>query len=170
MTLFFVFLDQITTYGGLRKGASHITPRNSWKSRMSKNSTQSWYCLPGNSIRFHQLRVPSYRTDLNSPTSDTSHNPGYHLCFWQTEHRSEVPTTSSLGSINSLGPLTEFRETFFLLDYQFILKGCNSASDIWKRCIGYGMGKRLWATVGWLSLFSLVLVPATTKNWRTEIQ
>ena len=39
----------------------------------------------------------------------------------------------SLGSINLLEQLTELRETFYLLDYQFIIKGCNSGTARWKR-------------------------------------
>ena len=49
--------------------------------------------------------------------------------------------TPSLGSINLLEPLTELRETFYLLDYQFIIKGYNSGTARWKRCTGPGMGK-----------------------------
>lgn len=30
-------------------------------SEMSYNSTQFWYCLPGNNIRFHRLRTRSYK-------------------------------------------------------------------------------------------------------------
>ncbi|KAF0875920.1 FHR5 protein, partial [Crocuta crocuta] len=47
----------------------------------------------------------------------------------------------SLGLINLLEQLTELRETFYLLDYGFIIKGYNSGTARWKRCIGQGMGK-----------------------------
>ena len=46
--------------------------------------------------------------------------------------------TSSLGSINLLEWLTELSETFHLLDYQFIIKGYNSGTAKWKRCMGKG--------------------------------
>ena len=35
----------------------------------------------------------------------------------------------------------EARETFYLLDYQLIMKGCNSGTVKWKRLIEQGMGK-----------------------------
>lgn len=37
----------------------------------------------------------------------------------------------------------ELREIFYLLHYQFIIKGCNSGTARWKRWIGPGMGKGL---------------------------
>ena len=46
-----------------------------------------------------------------------------------------------LGLINLLEWLTEFRETFYLLDYMFVIKGCNSGTASWKKFIGQGMGK-----------------------------
>ena len=49
--------------------------------------------------------------------------------------------TPSLGWINLLEWLTDLRETFYLLDYRFIIKGCNSGTARWKRCRGQGMGK-----------------------------
>ena len=49
--------------------------------------------------------------------------------------------TSSLGSINLLKGLTELRETFFFLDFQFIVKGYNSGTARWKTHIGQE-GKR----------------------------
>ena len=55
--------------------------------------------------------------------------------------RLEVPMTLSLGSINLLEWLTELRETFYLLDYQFILKGYNSGTARCKRYTGQRMGK-----------------------------
>ena len=41
--------------------------------------------------------------------------------------------TTSLTSINLLGQLTELKETFYLLDDPFIIKGSNSATVRWKR-------------------------------------
>ena len=38
----------------------------------------------------------------------------------------EIPTTPFLGLINLLEQLVELRETFYLLDYWFIIKGYNS--------------------------------------------
>ena len=62
------------------------------------------------------------------------------LCFWLTSYRSSAPTTSSMGSSNFLDQVTELRETFYSLDYQFIIKGYNSGTTRWKRCLGKGMG------------------------------
>ena len=47
------------------------------------------------------------------------------LCFWPTGYRFEVPMTPSLSSVNLLVWLTELRETFYLLHYQFIIKRYN---------------------------------------------
>lgn len=55
-------------------------------------------------------------------------------------YRSKVTTTISLDSINLLEGFTEFREIFYLPDYQFETNRYNSAAR-WKRCIGQGMGK-----------------------------
>ena len=38
--------------------------------------------------------------------------------------RSEVPLTLFMGSINLLERPIEFKEKFYLLDYNFIIKGC----------------------------------------------
>jgi len=49
--------------------------------------------------------------------------------------------------------LTKLRETFYLLDYQFVIKGYNSRTARWKRSIGQGMEKGarifhvLWAAI-----------------------
>ena len=36
---------------------------------------------------------------------------------------------------------SEFTETFYLLDYQFIISGYNLGTARWKRCIGQDTGK-----------------------------
>lgn len=68
-------------------------------------------------------------------------NPSYFLYFWPSCCRSEVPMTPSLGLINLLEELTELRKSFYSLDYWFTIKGCNSRTSGWKRCIGQDMGK-----------------------------
>ena len=68
-------------------------------------------------------------------------SPGCHLYFWLPGSKSEVSKTPSLGLINLLEWLTELRETFYLLDHWFIIKGYNSGTARWKRCRGQGMGK-----------------------------
>ena len=79
------------------------------------------------------------------PTPTTS-DPN-HLCFWPTSYNSEAPTTLSLGSNNLFEWLTELTETFYLLDYQFIIKGYNSRIARWKRHVGQGVGKDCGASV-----------------------
>lgn len=48
-----------------------------------------------------------------------------YLHFWLTVNQ-RFPDTLSLGSINFLEQLKELRETFYLLDNWFLLKGSNS--------------------------------------------
>ena len=66
-----------------------------------------------------------------------------HPSLWY--NRSEVPITPSSSLINLLKWLTqkntELRETFYLLDYQLIIKGHNSRRARWKRYTGQGTGK-----------------------------
>ena len=68
--------------------------------------------------------------------------PSCQLCFWPHGYKSEVSMTFSLVLIDLLGRLPELRETFYLLDYQFIIKGYNSGTARWKRCTGRGVGRR----------------------------
>ena len=75
------------------------------------------------------------------PISDTSCKPRCHLRFWPTCYGLEVPTASSFILINFLEWLIELRETFYLLGYQFIMKGYNSGTVRQKRCLGQGTGK-----------------------------
>lgn len=44
---------------------------------------------------------------------------------------------------NSPEQLTELRNTVYLLDYWFIMKGYGSKTATWKRCIGQGMGEEV---------------------------
>lgn len=46
-----------------------------------------------------------------------------------------------LDSINLLVWLIYLRKTFYLPDYRFIVKSCNSRTARWNRCIGQGGGK-----------------------------
>ena len=50
-------------------------------------------------------------------------------------------TTPLLDLINLLEQLTKLRETLYLPDSWFIIKGCNMGTARWKRCIGQSMGK-----------------------------
>ena len=52
--------------------------------------------------------------------------------------------TPSWGSIHSQEPLTELRETFYLLDYQFIIKGITQGEPDGRDAQGKVCGKRLY--------------------------
>ena len=116
--------------GHQRYGSSSPTTKEfAASSRVSKNSTLFWHCLPGDGITFHRLRVQSYKTPPQQPclTLDTSCKPSYHLCFWPSGHRLEDPTTLSLGLINLLERLEELRQIFYL-DHWFFRKWYNSGT------------------------------------------
>lgn len=66
---------------------------------------------------------------------------GCPLSFWPSWYRLEAPMTPSLGSINLLEQFMEVRETFYLRDHQFVIKGYNSRKAWWRRCTGQGMGE-----------------------------
>lgn len=56
------------------------------------------------------------------PCQVTASSPGCYWCSWLKGCKSEVPLTTSLNSTNLLKQLTELRETFYLVDHQFIMK------------------------------------------------
>ena len=118
-------------------GCGRVFPHRQFSptSWVSYDSTQFWHCPPGDSARSHRLRAQSRKTSPAPPMPVA--NPVCYLYFWPTGYRSEVLITPTLGSINLLKGLTELRETFYLLDHQFIMKG----TARWKRCRGQGMGK-----------------------------
>ena len=103
--------------------------------------------LPRESIRFHRWRAQSYKSAPHHQTLIA--NPGYHLCVWPAGCRLDGPTIPPpYVCLILLEWLTEFRETFYSLDYWFNIKGCNSATARWKRGQGLGKGYRvrpLWA-------------------------
>lgn len=100
---------------------------------MSYNLTQFWHCLPRDSVRSHWLRAQSYRT---APPSDANHKS--RLPVLLENGGSHAP---SLGWINLLERPTDFRKTFYLLDYQFVIKDYNLGTARWKRCTGQVCGK-----------------------------
>ena len=65
----------------------------------------------------------SYKTAPETEFQMPITSPGCHLGFWFTSYRSQVPKTLFLGLINLLEQHIELRETFYLLDYHFIVKG-----------------------------------------------
>ena len=82
-------------------------------SQVSYNLTQSWRCLPGESVRPHRLGAQSHDP---APSSEANRTVGPQVTnnFCPTGCKSEVPTTLSLGLINLLERLTELRKHFYL--------------------------------------------------------
>ena len=101
---------------------------------------QLWHYLLGDSIISHRSRVQSYKTAPCLPQTPVT-SPGYHLYFWPTDYKSELPKIPFLGLVNLLQWLMELRETFCLLDHQLIIRGYNLGTARWKRCTGQCMGK-----------------------------
>ena len=110
----------------------HTSKQFSDTSWVSCNSTQFWHYLLGDSVRFHRLRAQLYKAAPLTPHFRCQ-SQVWVVC------RLEVPMTPSLGLFNLLEQLTELRETFYLLDYWLIIKGYNSGTARWKRCVGQGM-------------------------------
>ena len=116
-------------------GSPHIQEILCDTSWMSYNSIKFWHYLPGDSVRFHRLRAQSYKTAplpnfrWQSPRLSPV-LPPYGL------YRLEILRTPSLDLVNLLEWHTELRETFYLLDHRFIVKGYNLGPARWKRCIG----------------------------------
>ena len=101
--------------------------------------TQFWQDLPEDSIRFHESRVQSYKTDLHiNPWS------GGQVVIWTSDQLFGGPHSLIHGSVNVLEKLTElgiFREIFYFWGYQFIIKGLtqeqpdarNTQGTIWEK-------------------------------------
>ena len=64
-----------------------------------------------------------------------------------TSYRLKVPTAPFLGSVDLLEQLTDLRETFYLLDSFSIIKGYNSGTARWKKCIRECMGQEYGAFI-----------------------
>lgn len=102
------------------------TPSNPWTSgRVAETQTH----LARGSIRFHRSRARSFKT---APTHHSD------LCFWPTDYKSvsHDPLLSWVQLIFWSSSRTQ--ETS--LDHWFSIKGCNSETARWERCIGPGMG------------------------------
>lgn len=96
--------------------------------------------LPGVSLRFHRWRTQPYKT-APSPISDANCKPRLLSVLLINQLQAGGSHTPSLGSINLRKQLAEFRKPVFSLDYWFVIKGCNSGTGRWKRCLRQGMGK-----------------------------
>ena len=123
-------------------GISHSDKPYSDTSLVSYNSTLPWHYLHRDSIRFHRLRVQSYKIAHSPHPHCNLICLDYHLCFWLTACRPGSSKTPSMCLINLLKWLTELRETFYLLCYQFIIAGYDLGIVRWKTYMVQGMGKR----------------------------
>lgn len=126
-------------------GDLHYTVKEKWSfaspllSILDYNTASLWHQMRGFSTHQAILEHKTPPTpQLRMPTSSS--------------YRLEVPITTSSGSISLLEWLTEAKKTVYLLDYWFILKGCNSRTPRWKRykrqgCVGKGVDLPcpLWA-------------------------
>ena len=63
--------------------------------------------------------------------TETEEGIGLHILGYYFDHK----------DLKLNAKLTELRETFYLLDYQLIMKGYNSGTAKWKRLIEQGMRK-----------------------------
>lgn len=117
----------------LGRGFAMPPTSNAWTPaggpRIQLDSTRFWYYLPKESIMFPCF--PHFTS----------------LCLWPTGYKSKIPKTPSSDLINLLYQLTEFIETFYLLDNQCNINGYNSGTAKLKRCIGKGMWEGLKASV-----------------------
>lgn len=74
-------------------------------------------------------------------------------------------TTSFSGMINLQEQLTEFSKTICLLDYQFVIKGCDSGTARWKESIGNSVGS--WCRASAPSLGAPLSQPFHKSiNWK----
>ena len=105
---------------------------------------QLWHFLTGGSIRFHRLRVQSYKPSF--PSSPFWHQSQGQVVTCASQqlviYKSEVPKTFCLHK-----QLTELRKPIYSLDYQFRIKGYHSGTARWMRCMRQGMGKGLRASM-----------------------
>lgn len=104
----------------------HTTKQFQGTSWGSYNSSQFWHCPHGESIRAHSLRALTYKT-----------SPSYFRCqSWvqvitcSCDQLLYIRGSSDflLGFNKLLQWLTEVTETFYLLEYQFIIKSYNSGT------------------------------------------
>lgn len=85
-------------------------------SQVSYNLTQLWHYLPGDSVRFHQLRAQSCKNASRHFKCQLQEQICCHLWFWPADYSPDVPRTSGL--IRLLEQLTKLRNMFYLLDYK----------------------------------------------------
>ena len=79
-------------------------------------------------------------------TSDASRKSRLLPVFWPTGYNSEVSNTTSSGSVNLLEQLTKLRETFYLIDYLFIIKGMPPRNSQIEEMNRASHGERVWTS------------------------
>ena len=79
-----------------------------------------------------QTRGSNNTVQLRMPIA----SPDCYLHFRPIGYKSEVPTTPSLALINFSEGSQNSGSLFYLLDDPFLVKGYNSGTARWKRCIG----------------------------------
>lgn len=79
---------------------------------VSYTLTQFWHYLPPG--RSHRLWVQSHKLPS---ASDASHIPDYHLCFWPTGYKLEIPETPQLLGFDKFPRAAQWtqRNTFLCL-------------------------------------------------------
>ena len=112
--------------------ASNISPCASWCNTIKLNSDPIYL---DDSFRSHKLRAQSYKT---APFTTSGTNCKFRLLTmlltdWLSMGGSMTPF---MDSINLPKRLTTFIKTFYLLYYQFPIRGIQATR--WKRCIGQG--------------------------------
>lgn len=119
------------------------------------NSILTFY-LPRDSSKFHTVSPTRLCPTPPNPKfhSDTTTMPGCHLRFRPVGYPLEVPVIPSfLGWKNLLEWLTECRETFYLLDHRFTVKGYNAGVAKWRDSQCWpGRGSKAPALSLWPSL------------------
>lgn len=161
-------------YWGLGGSFLHNAKRFSDTSRVSEKSTQFWHDLSRDCIRFHRLRVQSFKTaslshfkcqpQAQEVTCVLTHqlqiegsnillqlwmpitSCNYDLYFRPTGCKSEMLTTSSLGLINLPERLTELRKPICLLNRLLIyfLKGVNKEQPMEELHMAWSK-ERVWS-------------------------
>ena len=91
-----------------------------------------------------QLRLSPTRLPPNTHTSDANHKARLLPVLLTINKKFPWPPPRFCLMLEEL---TELRETFSLLDYQFNIKGYTAT---WKRCIGQGRGKGCRASMLWV--------------------
>ena len=106
-------------------------------SQVSYNLTQLWHYLPGDSVRFHQLRAQSCK-NASRHFKCQLQAQAIIYAFDQPAMDLRVHDPLPLRSISLLRQLKEPRKSNYALDYWLVIKGSNLGTGGWQRCTGKG--------------------------------